>query len=169
MNINEFEKHWKVFSTTIESLLIKQLRAGRPNISFINEEIKTSVKKWNQDSAIEGVWYNELKENNPEKASKFIQQINSVELKSTPYKKPSIFGNYIIITLIGLMGLICSIYFEAVWWKQILICIVSILMASTVILPIGQKKINKYNDNVVAEYMLQISDYKNRLIDILSK
>lgn len=169
MSNSEFEKHWRAFESTVESMLIKQLRQGCPNVSLINQDIKTYIKKWNRDSTIEGVWYNELKENSPEKANKFIQQINSIELRSISYKKPSIFGNYIIIALIGLIGLLCSIYFDAVWWKQILICIVSILMASTAILPIGQKKINQYNDKIITKYMSQISGYKATLTEILSR
>ena len=64
MEVQLFEKYWKNYNDAIASLIIRRANLGRIDIDAINNEIKTYSRRWQNDKNVEGLWLQELKEEN---------------------------------------------------------------------------------------------------------
>ena len=71
--MQEFNKHWKKFSDTIESYLIRECAKGEINISSINSEIVSNLRRWQNSRNIEGLWLENLKKNDMDKYNQFLK------------------------------------------------------------------------------------------------
>ena len=81
--MQEFNKHWKKFSDTIESYLIRECAKGDINVSSINNEIASNIKRWQNPRNIEGLWLDNLKKKDLDKYHQFMNSFKILYLHCT--------------------------------------------------------------------------------------
>lgn len=164
-----FDRYWKNYSDAIESLLIRRSKSGTMNINAINQEIKTFSRRWQNDRNVEGLWLQDLREENPVKADKIQQIISNIELKSETFEVPSMAKYYLGVVVIGIFSILAVVLMSLSWWKTVLIPILCIMLAWGFLIPQGNSKREQTITRVVRKYVLQIDGFKWQIDQILSE
>lgn len=164
-----FDRYWKNYSDTIVSLLIRRAKVGKININDINQEIKPYSKRWQNDRNVEGLWLQDLREENSVKADKIQQIISNIELKPETFEMPSMSKYYLGVVVIGLLSILAVILMSLSWWKTLLIPILCIMLAWGFLIPQGNSKKEQAITNIVNKYFLQIDGIKKRIDQVLSE
>lgn len=164
-----FDRYWKNYSDTIVSLLIRRSKSGTMNINVINQEIKTFSRRWQNDRNVEGLWLQDLREENPVKADKIQQIISNIELKPETFEVPSMAKYYLGVVVIGLLSILAMVLMSLSWWKSVLIPILCVMLAWGFLIPQGNSKREQAIMGVVRKYVLQIDGFKEKIDKILSE
>lgn len=164
-----FDRYWKNYSDTIVSLLIRRSKSGTMNINVINQEIKTFSRRWQNDRNVEGLWLQDLREENLVKADKIQQIISNIELKPETFEVPSMAKYYLGVVVIGLLSILAMVLMSLSWWKTLLIPILCVMLAWGFLIPQGNSKREQAIMGVVQKYVLQIDGFKEKIDKILSE
>lgn len=164
-----FDRYWKNYSDTIVSLLIRRSKSGTMNINVINQEIKTFSRRWQNDRNVEGLWLQDLREENLVKADKIQQIISNIELKPETFEVPSMAKYYLGVVVIGLLSILAMVLMSLSWWKTVLIPILCVMLAWGFLIPQGNSKREQAIMGVVQKYVLQIDGFKEKIDKILSE
>lgn len=167
MEVQLFEKYWKNYNDAIVSLLIRRANSGSIDISTINKEIKIYSKRWLNDKNIEGLWFQELKGDNPVKAEAVMQIISKIELKTEQFEIPSLIRYYVYVTVVGILSIVIVFLLSLAWWKVVLIPILCIMLAYGFLIPQGNSKREQAIAAVIQRYVLQIDSFKKRIDQLL--
>lgn len=164
-----FDRYWKNYCDAIESLLIRRSKSGTMNINAINQEIKTFSRRWQNDRNVEGLWLQDLREENPVKADKIQQIISNIELKPETFEVPSMAKYYLGVVVIGLLSILAVVLISLSWWKTLLIPILCVMLAWGFLIPQGNSKREQAITKVVRRYVLQIDGFKEEIDKTLSE
>lgn len=164
-----FDRYWKNYSDAIESLLIRRSKSGTMNINVINQEIKTFSRRWQNDRNVEGLWLQDLREENLVKADKIQQIISNIELKPETFEVPSMAKYYLGVVVIGLLSILAMVLMSLSWWKTVLIPMLCVMLAWGFLIPQGNSKREQAIMGVVQKYVLQIDGFKEKIDKILSE
>lgn len=167
MEVQLFEKYWKNYNDAIVSLLIRRANSGSIDINTINKEIKIYSKRWLNDKNIEGLWLQEFKGENLEKANAIMQIISKVELKAEQFDIPSIIKYYVYVAVVGILSILIVFLLSLAWWKIVLIPILCIMLAYGFLIPQGNSKREQAIAAVIQRYVLQLDSFKKRIDQLL--
>ncbi len=162
-----FDKYWKNYSDSIESLLIRKIGATAINVSSINDELSTFSKKWQDKRLVEGTWIGEVAEDNPQKAEKILKKITDFKLQEEKFSIPSMFKYYLYPTLIGIISIIVVLFLSLSFWKTILIPVLCFMLSFGFIIPQGSSKIEQVRKELVFIYLKQLANLKKELDNII--
>ncbi len=168
VNMQEFNKHWKKFSDTIESYLIRECAKGDINVSSINNEIASNIKRWQNPRNIEGLWLDNLKNKDLDKYHQFMDSFSSFSIHKVSYERPSMTKYYIYIVLIAIISIISVSAMDVSGWKVIFFPILITMLGAGFLIPQGQSKRADAEKDVVKKYMNQIEQLHNTLLNILN-
>lgn len=167
MEVQLFEKYWKNYNDAIVSSLIRRANSGSIDINTINKEIKIYSKRWLNDKNIEGLWLQEFKGENLEKANAIMQIISKVELKAEQFDIPSIIKYYVYVAVVGILSILIVFLLSLAWWKIVLIPILCIMLAYGFLIPQGNSKREQAIAAVIQRYVLQLDSFKKRIDQLL--
>lgn len=167
MEVQLFEKYWKNYNDAIISLLIRRANSGSIDINTINKEIKIYSRRWLNNKNIEGLWLQDLKEENQVKADAIMQIISNIELETEQFDFPSLIKYYVYVAVVGLLSILIVLLLSLAWWKMILIPILCIMLAYGFLIPQGKSKREQAIADVIQRYVLQIDSKKNRIDQLL--
>ena len=169
MEVQLFEKYWKNYNDAIASLIIRRANLGRIDIDAINNEIKTYSRRWQNDKNVEGLWLQELKEENPIKADAIQQIISNIELKAETFEAPSMIKYYVCVAVVSALSIFIVLVLSLSWWTAVLIPILCTMLAYGFLIPQGNSKREQAISSVAKKYVMQIDGFKNRIDRILSE
>ena len=166
--MQEFNKHWRKFSDTIESYLIRECAKGEINISSINSEIGSNLRRWQNSRNIEGLWLENLKKNDMDKYNQFLNAFSSFSIHKVSDERPSMIRYYVYIAIIAIISIIAVSAMDISGWKVILFPILITMLGAGFLIPQGQSKRADAEKDVVKKYMNQIEQLHNTLLNILN-
>lgn len=166
---NQFENHWKIVADTVLSQIRRQLALGHVDVDVINQTLNAETKKWKYGNLSEHLWWEDLKDANPEKAEAFASKCNCFRLSAVEgIKMPD--GKISIFT--GLACGICSFagmyqFTSWEWFKQAVVAVlVAVLVSMSLNIPLAKKKYRN-TEYVIKKYSDQLLEMKNELLNIL--
>ena len=168
MDKDLFNRYWKNYRDSIESLLIRKANAEYIDLRSVNQEIHSMSRKWQSDRSIEGLWVQELKDENPSKANRLLQMISSFQFKEEKFETPSMFIYYLLVGLIGIISIFIVISLSLSMWKTILIPVLCIMLAYGFLIPQGNSKKELAKKDIVRKYSKQLDNLKSNIDHILS-
>ena len=168
MDKNLFNRYWKNYKDSIESLLIRKVNAGYIDLHSVNQEINSMSKKWQSDRTIEGLWVQELKDENPSKANRLLQMISSFQFEEEKFESPSMLIYYSLVGIIGVVSVIIVVSLTLSMWKTILIPVLCVMLAYGFLIPQGNSKKELAKKNIVRKYSKQLDNLKSNIDYILS-
>ena len=168
MDKSLFNRYWKNYKDTIESLLIRRANSGYIDIKNVNQEITSMSRKWQSDRSIEGQWLQGLREENPSKANRVLQMITCFKLTEERFESPSIIKYYIFVGIIGIISIFIVISLSLSMWKTILIPVLCVMLAYGFLIPQGNSKKELAKKNIVKKYSIQLDSLKSSIDQVLS-
>lgn len=167
--MQEFNKHWKKFSDTIESYLIRECAKGEISVSSINSEIVSNFRRWQNSRNIEGLWLENLKKNDLDKYNQFLNAFSSFSIHKVSGKRPSMIKYYVYIAVIAIISIIAVSTMDMSGWRVVLFPILITMLGAGFLIPQGKSKRADAEKDAVKKYMNQIEQLHNKLLNILNK
>ena len=159
-----YNKYWQKFSDTIESSIIRKVRRSKLNVSIINQEYSNYCKKWEDKRSVEGLWLNDLYNENPNIATCFISELKSFSFYEVKIESSSIVKYYVVSFIISLIVCLFFVFaLKLTSWKLFFSITLCVMIVFGFFIPYGKGKTEKNNKATVEKYMVQLRDLKSRL------
>ena len=98
-NIEKFNKYWETVEKETLSCVRRQMKTRFFDIADVNHDFQRSCSEWFRGKLAPSIWYQELVESHPAKASAFKDCIMRIQLKDVSISRPNGFWTYLLTML----------------------------------------------------------------------
>lgn len=167
--IEKFNKRWDAVEQETLSSVRRQMKAPVFDISEIIRDFQRSCDEWFRGKLGPSIWYQNLVESRPEKASVFKDDVMCIQLKEVCIPKPRVFWIY-LLTILSLPAVFFVLDYVTDWalLGRMVFAIGIAVLVWTACKTKYDSLINSYEDSVVDSYRNQLEEHRKKLIEILS-
>lgn len=170
-NNNAFERCWSKFAVTVKKRLIEKSKTQKITLNYANLILNDALLMWEDSSEECGIWLSHYAKSVPDKGG-LIKNIISNNVRFYAIKERKDFPDVlkVLIPIIGAVaGFAVAYVLKAPIWGQIISSIAPALILFP-LMNIIQKKKNASNvKSDIKDYLMQLENYKNSIIDVLTK
>lgn len=165
-----------VFNTiwdNIENVVLSKIRESLNNNFSTQEEFDSifnyATRNFINSNLIEGQWMMNLKSHDELKASEFLKRLSNFRFQYIEYSQRNILIGYMIVFIIGVTASVLFMnFFDMAVYKDILWGVFAMIVSSGVLLPIFNKRQERFKECVIAKYRQQLESLRIALEESIS-
>lgn len=168
-DIKTFENRWNTVSGETLAAVRRECDAYTFDNTAVERAFRSSCNEWFEGSLGPSLWYDALKAERPDVASKFKEYVGKIHFESQSYTRPSRVGSY-VATALSLP--VC--YFSLDWFTEMGLLSKALTTVGTAVLvwyvcqTLIRNKESRLEESLVDSYLNQLKTHLEAIKKILS-